>query len=900
MWTSAISIAMPKRRRGASAPDFRKLKRKVGKRIPKSANEVKLDLKVQHVHMPVQRMLQDEDEEGGGAAKYTFEQLLARTRHTNAHARREAVESLADTIARKPELLRLRLKDVVEALAERMADSEAHVRKAMNDVFEHTVLSNVDEKAMAPFLPLLVAHIAAAMTDIHRSVRLAALPVVEMLVRHSASNLVRFATPFLEQYNDMLTRGYRAKSVSAQNVESILKTCKSLDVFVDGLERSRHPPSEKDDPSEKSIRFDEFKDVIAPDRWRRKSSALTDHNISQASVSGPQDNTCTSAQDVWIKLGTSLLDCWMECTPSEVCTAPNHLHIDSLECISRLLSRIVRIQRNTSTRAITHASNAKQRGQLPPLDAFCRSILQRVIAYFPFAFPEVVVTGEILEAMCRLNASMADLLCSLVCMSAHLPDETWKEKLFRFFPALVSFYCDALSSGQLLKSDTSAGLSEFKAPDEAVSAAQQSLFGNFEDILKFCHAHDYHLLLENTTKLLEAQHSCTGSLLGCMEAIDVLTSPSHAILYGISDWHVRWAQQMPHIAVNMHSNEQKASSLAVEIMSKVVRWIPSDHLSGMEHILCSLFVSHTDNKSGDGMRAEAGPIAALSLASQMQVIDALYYLPTFSKDSFKLLATFCLMQSTPCSLALRLLNVLNLKERDLEPNLYVSFLFTLLIGRVQDTNLNYRWNHDSGNCAKPGTGWGEERTMVQAASSNMAGFLGFSKVAALMEPQLLDCVCEGAEGRKVMGIFSACSAASKGMGMEEGCPSKSFVSSLAQVLPWYCTSVPDASTLCRELLVRFDMLDAFYRACTSLRISNQGLEQSEHRIVTVASIFQDVAEDASLRPRLMEHKDTVLAAYKHWEDQVDCLGVGTAAAARCRAHLSRSLASATVAMGQFT
>mmetsp|Transcript_5776 Transcript_5776/g.35874 ORF Transcript_5776/g.35874 Transcript_5776/m.35874 type:complete len:892 (+) Transcript_5776:734-3409(+) len=889
---------MPKRRRGASAPDFRKLKRKVGKRIPKSANEVKLDLKVKHVHMPVQRMLQDEDDEGGGAAKYTFEQLLARTRHTNAHARREAVESLADTIARKPELLRLRLKEVVEALAERMADSEAHVRKAMNNVFEHTVLSNVDEKAMAPFLPLLVAHIAAAMTDIHRSVRLAALPVVEMLVRHSSRNLVRFATPFLEQYNDMLTRGYRAKSVSAQNVESILRACESLDVFVDGLEQSLHPPAEKDNPSENSIQFDEFKDVIAPDRWKRKGSVYSERSFSQASTSGPHGNTCASAQDAWLTLGASLLDCWMECTPSEVCTAPNHLHIESLECISRLLSRIVRIQRNISMESITHASNGKQRGQLPPLDSFCRSILQRVIAYFPFAYPEVVVTGEILEAMCRLNASMADLLCSLVCISTRLLDEPWKEKLFRFFPALASFYCDALSSGQLLKSDTTAGPTEFKASAETLRAAQQSLFGNFEDILKFCHAHDYHLLLKNTTALLEAQHSCRGSLLGCMEAINILTSPSHAILYGISDWHVRWAQQMPRIAVNFESKERKVSSLAVEIMSKIVRWIPSDHLSGMEHVLCSLFVSHTANTSAVGMRAEAGPIAGLSPASQMQVIDALYYLPTFSKESFKLLATFCLMQSTPSSLALRLLNVLKLKEGDLEPNLYVSFLFTLLIGRVQDTILNYRWNHDSGSCSKPGIGWGEESTMVQAASSNMAGFLGFSKIAALMEPQLLDCVCKDAERRKIMGILSACSAASKGVGMEEEGPSKSFVSSLARVLPWYCTSVPDASTLCRELLMRFDMVDAFYRSCTSLRISNDDPEGVERSIGTLASIFQDVAEDASLRSRLIEHKDIVLAAHKHWEDQVACLGVGTAAAARCQALLSRSLASSSVAMGR--
>lgn len=895
---------MPKRRRGASAPDFRKLKRKVGKRIPKSANEVTMDLRVKHVHMPVQRMLQGEEDDeggGGGASKYTFDQLLARTRHTNAHARREAVESVAATIVRKPELLNLRLKDVVEALAERMADSEAPVRKAMNVVFEDTVLRNVDEKAMAPFIPLLVAHIAAAMTDIHRNVRLAALPVVEMLVRHSARNLVPFATPFLEQYNEMLTRGNRAKSVSAQNVESILKASKSLDVYVDGFERSLHAKEANKDKVGNSVHFDEFNEVIAPARWKRKGSVCAKQGVSYASTGGLEEIGGMKAHGMWITVGTSLLDCWMECTPSEVSTAPNQLHIESLESIARLLGRIVRIHHKISSESNIHASNQKnKKGKISSEELFRRLLVQRVIAYFPFAYPQVVVKGEILEAMSKLNSSTADLLCSLVCISDQVEDESWKQKLFRFFPTLISFYCDALSTGQLLKSDSCAGVDEFKTSAEAVRAARQSLFANLENILKFCRAHDYHLLLENVTKLLEEQHECTESLLGCLGAIGLLTSPAHAVLYGVSDWHVRWAQQMPQIALKVHPEGHTVSSMAVEIMSKIIRWIPSDGIPGMEHILCSMLVSCVSDAPGAETKANSGPIIALSSTSQVQIIDAVYYLPTLSRESFKLLATFCLMRSTPYSLALRLLNVLKFNAWNLDPNLYVSFLFTVLIGRVQGMAMGYRWDDDSGRSTTSCTGWGEEKLVVEAASSNLASFLSFRKIIALMEPQLLDCACREKDIRKVMGILLACSVASDGTDTDEEALSSTFASCVARVLPWYCTNAPDASSVCRGMLARFEMMGAFFEACMSLRIPMEDPQQVEHYLCTLASIFQDVAEDQRLRTSLTQHKEVVLAAYKHLEDRVLSLGEGTVAAARCGARLSRSLAAASVAMGQFT
>ena len=60
---------------------------------------------------------------------------------------------------------------IVEALAERIADPEAPVRDALHALLAAHVLAGLGPAAVAPFAPLLMAHVCGAMTSLAPDVR---------------------------------------------------------------------------------------------------------------------------------------------------------------------------------------------------------------------------------------------------------------------------------------------------------------------------------------------------------------------------------------------------------------------------------------------------------------------------------------------------------------------------------------------------------------------------------------------------------------------------------------------------------------------------------------------------------------------------------------------------------
>ena len=60
---------------------------------------------------------------------------------------------------------------IVEALAEHVADADASVRTSLRDLLKSVVLPGLGPAALAPFLPLIMAHITSAMTHLAEAVR---------------------------------------------------------------------------------------------------------------------------------------------------------------------------------------------------------------------------------------------------------------------------------------------------------------------------------------------------------------------------------------------------------------------------------------------------------------------------------------------------------------------------------------------------------------------------------------------------------------------------------------------------------------------------------------------------------------------------------------------------------
>jgi pre-rRNA-processing protein IPI1 len=114
---------------------------------------------------------------------------------------------LADLFTSHPDELRKHTGAIIEKLAERISDAEAPVRSATRALLRDKVLPGLDATALAPFLPLLMAHICSAMTHLATSIRLDALGFLEALMEHVPQQVVaHHLVPSLEHYCDLLSQ----------------------------------------------------------------------------------------------------------------------------------------------------------------------------------------------------------------------------------------------------------------------------------------------------------------------------------------------------------------------------------------------------------------------------------------------------------------------------------------------------------------------------------------------------------------------------------------------------------------------------------------------------------------------------------------------------------------------
>ena len=97
--------------------------------------------------------------------------VLGQCGHYSERVRRDALQGLAELLAAHPAELRRHTTLVVETAAERIGDGDASVRAALRELLAGTLLPALGGSALAPFVPLLMAHVCAAMTHLAEPIR---------------------------------------------------------------------------------------------------------------------------------------------------------------------------------------------------------------------------------------------------------------------------------------------------------------------------------------------------------------------------------------------------------------------------------------------------------------------------------------------------------------------------------------------------------------------------------------------------------------------------------------------------------------------------------------------------------------------------------------------------------
>lgn len=216
--------------------DFKRVRGKVGKKLPRAVNATDTTVKAKAISLREQSVAV----ERGGAALtsrgLTLRETLSQLSHPAARVRRDALVGLGELCVSAPEAVRASGSAALAAAAALASDEDADVRKELARVSEEVLFSTLGSSALRASLPLLVARVSAALTHHRPGVRRDALRLLEVIAERVPGEVAReHAAPALEHFAAMLAHSSRGATLSAGSLSSIATALAGLRSFLDRI-----------------------------------------------------------------------------------------------------------------------------------------------------------------------------------------------------------------------------------------------------------------------------------------------------------------------------------------------------------------------------------------------------------------------------------------------------------------------------------------------------------------------------------------------------------------------------------------------------------------------------------------------------------------------------------------
>ncbi|KAK6139648.1 hypothetical protein DH2020_026612 [Rehmannia glutinosa] len=167
--------------------DFKKIKRKIGRKLPPPKNSTNTEIKSKAIVLPEQSIVSEKAGLAVSRKGLTLKELLQQTNHHNAKVRKDALLGIKDVLVHHPVELKLHKLAVIEKLRERIGDDDK--------------LDN-----QGPLVSLMMAYIFNAMTHLAIDVRLMAFKFFDLVVQFYPSSFFLYAEKILQNYEDILRK----------------------------------------------------------------------------------------------------------------------------------------------------------------------------------------------------------------------------------------------------------------------------------------------------------------------------------------------------------------------------------------------------------------------------------------------------------------------------------------------------------------------------------------------------------------------------------------------------------------------------------------------------------------------------------------------------------------------
>ncbi|KAK2986040.1 hypothetical protein RJ640_001901, partial [Escallonia rubra] len=186
--------------------DFKKIRRKIGRKLPPPKNATNTEIKSKAIILPEQSVASEKAGLAVSKKGLTLKELLQQTSHHNAKVRKDALIGIRDIFLKYPAELKLHKLAVIEKLRERISDDDKMVRETLYQLLKAVIFPGCKEDIHGPFVSLMMTYIFNAMTHLAIDVRLMAFKYFDLVLRYYPTSFSMYAEKILQNYEDILRK----------------------------------------------------------------------------------------------------------------------------------------------------------------------------------------------------------------------------------------------------------------------------------------------------------------------------------------------------------------------------------------------------------------------------------------------------------------------------------------------------------------------------------------------------------------------------------------------------------------------------------------------------------------------------------------------------------------------
>ncbi|KAF4790042.1 hypothetical protein TURU_143550 [Turdus rufiventris] len=210
--SSGMKIRMTKKRKRQE--DFQKVKLKVGKKKPKLENATDTTFKTKAIQIPEQ--LKEDGVLPTQNRKLNIKDLLSQMHHYSPGVKHNALLGLKELLSQYPFVIDAHLSSIISEVAAVFTDKDSSVRGAAVHLLQF-LASRIRAEQIAPFFPLVSAHLSSAMTHISEGIQEDSLKVLDVLLEAYPALLTDRSIILLKNFVELISHQQLSKRLKSRD-----------------------------------------------------------------------------------------------------------------------------------------------------------------------------------------------------------------------------------------------------------------------------------------------------------------------------------------------------------------------------------------------------------------------------------------------------------------------------------------------------------------------------------------------------------------------------------------------------------------------------------------------------------------------------------------------------------